>query len=99
MYRLTALRVLWRWMKREVQKRKFEKPDELLAGTLDAAVRTKNVKIISDQKDAIFALELQIAFCLTKGFPTIFANCNKIVFSVQQICLLHIKLKLKYNKQ
>jgi hypothetical protein len=59
-------------MKNKIHKIKLDKPGELLACILNADVRTKKSKIISDQKYAIFAHELPSGnfghFCALKQF-------------------------------
>ena len=56
---------LWCWMKRELYKRKVDIPDELLAGTLDAAasVRKREDKLRRTTRD----LRTPVAKCTEAG--------------------------------
>jgi len=58
-------------MKNKVYKIKVVAQGELMARTLDAAARSRNITMNSDEKHAIFANELQSALRLTVGFSVI----------------------------
>jgi methionyl-tRNA formyltransferase len=55
----------------EIEKRKVDTGDDLLARVLDTAAAQRNVKINSDEKHASFAHEFQSELRLTVGLSKI----------------------------
>jgi hypothetical protein len=58
-------------MKSEVYKRKVDTPDELLARTLDAAVRIEKREDQTDEQHVIFAHALESVVRLPLGFSNV----------------------------
>jgi hypothetical protein len=66
---------LWGQTKRKAYKRNVDAQDELLAPILDSASYIKKtVKIISDEKQAIFAHEWHSALMLKVGYSNIYTG-------------------------
>jgi hypothetical protein len=79
------------WMKSEVCKRKVDTRDELLT-RLWAAVAGINKREDHLRRTARYIRLRDMQSALRRDFRTFTLNCKNFVISVQQICLLNIKL-------
>jgi len=77
---------LWVWMKSDVYKMNVDTPDELVSRNMDAAASIMNMKINSDEQNAIFEHELQNAVRM----KVVLSNTYCELYEIFHFCVIDL---------